>query len=406
MRWTAVWAVASAVAQTTERRVAPAAGRLMRAVEHAAEQTVASPAAQALAAAAARTVACATEQTLACAGGQTAARAREQSAARAATEILASDETLVLDATGALACATEPLVAEALPWRGAGAAGAASRWGDWRLAARGRSAPHSPAARRRRRGLRLGLIVRALLLIVLIGSASRLIAQKTPAPPTSPLLPSITVSGAPGELGLTMQILLLLTLLTLLPAVIASLTPFLRLVIVLHFLRQAVGTQTAPSNQTLLGLSLFLTIVLMQPVADQINTAAIVPLRKGEITQLEALDKAQGPIKKYLSHYVREQDLALFLEITKQPRPRNLDDVSLLVLMPAYVLSELRIGFQIGAVLFLPFLVIDLLVASITLSLGMIQLPPVMISVPFKLLLFVLVDGWNLVVGSLVKGFY
>jgi flagellar biosynthetic protein FliP len=249
--------------------------------------------------------------------------------------------------------------------------------------------------------------VRALVLILLGGSANSLFGQRAPVAPQPPQLPipGIAVSGASGELGLPMQILLLLTLLTLLPALVASLTPFLRLVIVLHFLRQAVGTQTAPSNQTLLGLALFLTIVLMQPVADQVNAEAIVPLRKGEINQIEALDKAQGPIKKYLSRYVREQDLALFLEITKQPRPRNLDEVGLLVLMPAYVLSELRIGFQIGAVLFLPFLVIDLLVASITLSLGMIQLPPVMISVPFKLLLFVLVDGWNLVVGSLVRGF-
>jgi flagellar biosynthetic protein FliP len=248
---------------------------------------------------------------------------------------------------------------------------------------------------------------RSIPLIVLIGSFCRVVAQNAPTPPRPPQLPipGITVSGEPGELGLSMQILLLLTLLTLLPAAIASLTPFLRLVIVLHFLRQAVGTQTAPSNQTLLGLALFLTIVLMQPVADQVHAEAIVPLQNQEIGQWEALEKAQGPIKQYLSRYVREQDVALFLDVTKQQRPRNLDDLNLTVLMPAYVLSELRIGFQIGAVLFLPFLVIDLLVASITLSLGMIQLPPVMISVPFKLLLFVLVDGWNLVVGSLVRGF-
>jgi flagellar biosynthetic protein FliP len=248
--------------------------------------------------------------------------------------------------------------------------------------------------------------LRTFLLIVLIGANSPGLAQNPATPPRPPQLPipGITVSDAPGELGLSMQILLLLTVLTLLPAIVASLTPFLRLLIVLHFLRQAVGTQTAPSNQTLLGLALFLTIVLMQPVADQVHGEAILPLQNGDISQLEALDKAQGPIKKYLSSYVREQDVALMLEVTAQPRPRNLDELSLRVLMPAYVLSELRIGFQIGAVLFLPFLVIDLLVASITLSLGMIQLPPVMISVPFKLLLFVLVDGWNLVVGSLVKG--
>lgn len=255
---------------------------------------------------------------------------------------------------------------------------------------------------------RAGWLLCRCLLLVLIGSYGGLVAQNAPTAPQAPQLPipGLTVSGEPGELGLSMQILLLLTLLTLLPAMIASLTPFLRLLIVLHFLRQAVGTQTAPGNQTLLGLALFLTIVLMQPVADQVHAEAIVPLEKHEIGHWEAFEKAQAPIKRYLSRYVREQDVALFLEVTRQPRPRNLDDLSLKVLMPAYVLSELRIGFQIGAVLFLPFLVIDLLVASITLSLGMIQLPPVMISVPFKLLLFVLVDGWNLVVGSLVRGFY
>ena len=144
----------------------------------------------------------------------------------------------------------------------------------------------------------------------------------------------------------------------------------------------------------------------MQPVADQVHAEAIVPLQKDEIGQMEALERAAGPVKQFLARFVREKDVALFLEITDKPRPNDLDDLDLTVLMPAYVLSELKISFQIGAVLFLPFLVIDLLVASITLSLGMIQLPPVMISVPFKLLLFVLVDGWNLVVGSLVKGFY
>ncbi len=251
-----------------------------------------------------------------------------------------------------------------------------------------------------------GIGLRCLLLLLMM--AVNLWAQAAPSPavpPDPPQAPDL-FSSNDGKLGVPMQIVLLLTLLTLLPAAIASLTPFLRLVVVLHFLRQAVGTQTAPSNQTLLGLALFLTVVLMQPVADQVHAEAIVPLQKDEIGQLEALQRAAGPVKQFLARFVREKDVALFLEITDKPRPNDLDDLDLTVLMPAYVLSELKISFQIGAVLFLPFLVIDLLVASITLSLGMIQLPPVMISVPFKLLLFVLVDGWNLVVGSLVKGFY
>lgn len=245
----------------------------------------------------------------------------------------------------------------------------------------------------------------ALLLLLLSAAVCQ---AQGPTPPAPPQAPSLDLSfGADVEkLGVPMQVLLLLTLLTLLPAFVASLTPFLRILVVLHFLRQAVGTQTAPSNQTLIGLALFLTVVLMQPVADQVHAEAIVPLQNEEIGHFEALERAGGPLKKFLSRYVREEDVALFLKIMDKPRPNNLNDLGLTVLMPAYVLSELRTAFQIGAVLFLPFLVIDLLVASITLSLGMIQLPPIMISAPFKLLLFVLVDGWNLVVGSLIEGFY
>jgi len=214
------------------------------------------------------------------------------------------------------------------------------------------------------------------------------------------------VDAPPGaEWGLPLQILLWMTLLVILPAAVVSLTPFLRLLVVFHFLRQALGTQTTPSNQVLTGLSLFLTLVLMQPTGDRIYRQAVEPLERGEITQRQALTRAAEPLKQFLSQYAREKDLALFLEIAHLPRPRNASELDLRVLMPAYVLSELRTGFQIGAVLFLPFLIIDLLVASITLSLGMLQLPPVMISAPFKILLFVLVDGWNLVVGSLVKSF-
>ena len=208
-----------------------------------------------------------------------------------------------------------------------------------------------------------------------------------------------------GDWSVPMQVLVLMTLLALLPAAIVSVTPFLRLLVVLHFLRQALGTQSTPSNQTLVGLSLFLTLALMQPTADRIYEQSVTPLEKGEIRAQQALERAAGPLKQFLTRYVREKDVALFVEISKAPRPHNLNDLDLRVLVPAYILSELRVGFQIGAVLFLPFLIIDLLVASITLSLGMLQLPPVMISAPFKILLFVLVDGWNLVVGSLMKSF-
>jgi flagellar biosynthetic protein FliP len=209
-----------------------------------------------------------------------------------------------------------------------------------------------------------------------------------------------------GTLGVPMQIVLLMTALTLLPAAIMSITPFLRISVVLHFLRQALGTQTTPSNQVLVGLSLFLTILIMNPVASEMYTKGWEPMEKGQLTTQQAFDEGSRPLKTFLLRFAREKDLQLFLEISHTPAPGKPADLDLKVIIPAYVLSELKTGFQIGAVLFLPFLVIDLVIASLTLSVGMVQLPPVMLSAPFKILLFVLVDGWNLVVGSLVKSFY
>jgi flagellar biosynthetic protein FliP len=184
------------------------------------------------------------------------------------------------------------------------------------------------------------------------------------------------------------------------------LTPFLRIVTVLHFLRQALGTQTAPSNQVLLGLGLFLSLLIVQPVAKNIYDTAWVPLEQGRLTVGQAIDTGTPPMRQFLLKFAREKDIALFLDISHAPAPKTPADIDLNVLIPAYILSELKAGFQIGAVLFLPFLVIDLIVASVTLSIGMVQLPPVMISAPFKILLFVLVDGWNLVIGSLMRSFY
>ena len=224
------------------------------------------------------------------------------------------------------------------------------------------------------------------------------------APPGSSVL-GLHFSPAGGP-GVSMQIILLLTALTLLPAVIMSVTPFLRLTVVLHFLRQALGTQSTPSNQVLIGLSLFLTMLIMQPVGSDIYHKAWEPLDKGQITYQQALDTGAQPLRAFLLRFAREKDIRLFLEAAHRPAPRTAADVELTVLIPAYILSELRTGFQIGAVLFLPFLIIDLVVASVTLSIGMMQLPPVMVSAPLKILLFVLVDGWNLVVGSLLKSFY
>ena len=222
------------------------------------------------------------------------------------------------------------------------------------------------------------------------------------------LLPGVSLGQGknPSALSAPLQIVVLLTLLTLLPAVIMSVTPFLRISVVLHFLRQALGTQATPSNQVLVGLALFLTVLIMQPVVVDMYTKGWEPMEKGDLTTEQAFDAGTQPLRAFLVRYVREKDVRLFLEITHTPAPKRPADLSLGVLAPAYMLSELKTGFQIGAVLFLPFLIIDLVVASITLSIGMVQLPPVMLSAPFKILLFVLVDGWNLVVGSLVRSFY
>jgi flagellar biosynthesis protein FliP len=210
-------------------------------------------------------------------------------------------------------------------------------------------------------------------------------------------------AGASGSVP--WNIVVLLTLLTLLPAVVMALTPFARLLVVFHFLRQALGTQTAPSNQTLIGLSLVLTFFLMQPVGASIYQAAIVPLQRGQVDAWGALELGTPPLRHFMLRFAREKDLALFLELAQAPAPARPEDVPMRVVVPAYILSELKTGFQIGAALFLPFLVVDLVVAAVTASIGMLQLPPVVISTPIKILLFVMVDGWNLVVGSLMKSF-
>jgi flagellar biosynthetic protein FliP len=213
-------------------------------------------------------------------------------------------------------------------------------------------------------------------------------------------------SGPEGSNGsVPWNIVVLLTLLTLLPALLVALTPFTRLLIVFHFLRQALGTQTAPSNQTLIGLSLVLTYFLMQPVGAAIYQTAVVPFEQGHMDALSAVERGAPPLRHFMLKYAREKDLALFLELAQTPPPPRPEDLPMRVVVPAYILSELKTGFQIGAALFLPFLVIDLVVAAVTTSIGMLQLPPVVISTPLKILLFVMVDGWNLLVGSLMKSF-
>jgi flagellar biosynthetic protein FliP len=237
--------------------------------------------------------------------------------------------------------------------------------------------------------------------------------QSTAAPLASSPIQFGTTASNPNELRITglgggsaqWTIVVLLTFLTLIPSILICMTPFARLLIVFHFLRQALGLQTTPSNQTLVGLSVIMTFFLMQPIGLAIYNNSVVPLQEGKITAIDALARSAIPMRQFMSHYVREKDIALFLEIAKEPRPANVNDISFRVLLPAYILSELKAGFQIGAVLFLPFLVVDMVVASITTSVGMMQLPPVVISTPLKLLLFLMVDGWHLLIGALMRSF-
>jgi flagellar biosynthetic protein FliP len=200
-------------------------------------------------------------------------------------------------------------------------------------------------------------------------------------------------------------ILFVLTLITLLPAILMAMTPLVRLLIVFHFLRQALGTQTAPSNPTLMGLALMMAWFLMTPVLTQVDQQAVEPYRAGQITGNDAIARGAQPVKHFLLKYAREKDLALFTAAGQVPRPNAPDDLPMRVVAPAYILSELKAGFAIGAALFLPFLLIDMVTASVTTSIGMFQLPPVVVSTPLKILLFVMVDGWNLLASSLLKSF-
>ena len=222
-------------------------------------------------------------------------------------------------------------------------------------------------------------------------------------------LPTITLgigeATDPGEVSTALQILVVLTILSVAPAILLMTTGFTRIVIVLSFVRQAMGTQSAPSNQIIVGLALFLTFFIMAPVFNQINEQALRPYLDQKINQQEALEQALQPMRQFMFSQVGEKDLQLLVDISKSPQPENQADISMLTLIPAFMLSELKRAFQMGFLLFVPFLVVDMIVASILMSMGMMMLPPIIVSLPFKILLFVLVDGWSLVVGSLVQSF-
>ncbi len=222
-------------------------------------------------------------------------------------------------------------------------------------------------------------------------------------------LPSVNLglksTDDPTEIVNSIKIILMLTVMTLAPAILILMTSFTRIIIVLSFVRQALGTQQMPPNQLLVGMALFLTLFVMSPFFSTINTEAVQPFLAGKISQDLAIDKSLAPLRKFMFHQTRDADLALFVKMSKMERPQTRADVPTQVLIPAFVLSELKTAFQIGFIIYLPFLVIDMVAASVLMAMGMMMLPPVVISMPFKIMLFVLVDGWALLFGSLVQSF-
>ncbi len=217
---------------------------------------------------------------------------------------------------------------------------------------------------------------------------------------------SITYTDQQGNLSGTLRILIILTLVAMAPFLVIMMTSFTRILIVLHFVRSAIGTQTAPPNQVLVGLTLFLTFFIMNPVITDINTNAVKPFEAGEMTQEEFVDTALTPLREFMYPQTQTKDVRLFMDIAKIDSVESIDDIPTRVLVPAFVISELRRAFIIGFLIYIPFIVIDMVVASTLMSMGMMMLPPTTISMPFKILLFVLADGWNLVIGNLVKTFY
>lgn len=258
-----------------------------------------------------------------------------------------------------------------------------------------------PERRRRSQAVAVGLIRPALLVtgvLVWTGSAW--------AQTAAPLLSlDLDTSAGPDKLAVVVQLFLLMTVLSLAPSILIMLTSFARIVIVFSLLRQALGTNQLPPNQVVIGLALFLTFYVMAPVWHQVNTDALQPLLAKEIDQQQALDKALIPIRGFMLSQTREKDLALLVNVAKLPRPANADEVPTTVLIPSFIISELKTAFQIGFMLYVPFLIIDMVVASVLLSMGMMMLPPIMVSLPFKLMIFVLADGWHLIAGSLVNSF-
>jgi len=249
------------------------------------------------------------------------------------------------------------------------------------------------------------LAIIILILFITIGGAKIVSADGFQLPSINLEIGTNENEEGGDDLVLSLRILLLLTILTLAPAILIMLTSFTRLIIVLSLIRNALATQHMPPNQVIIGLAVFLTIFIMAPVWQAVNTEAIQPYLNNEIGTEIALENAAEPIREFMFKQTREKDLALFVEMTQIERPENRDDIPLYVLIPSFIISELKTAFQIGFMIYLPFVMIDMVVASILMSMGMMMLPPVMISLPFKILLFILVDGWYLIIETLIKTF-
>ena len=223
--------------------------------------------------------------------------------------------------------------------------------------------------------------------------------------PTTPLNLSLTMNDEEGTLSGTLQMLLVITVISLAPSILVMMTSFTRIIVVLHFVRTALGLTSTPPNNVLIGLSLFLTFFIMSPVFSKVNTEAIEPFSAGELTQEEAIEAAMDPMRDFMINQTREEDVQLFLDIAKIDTVNNWDDIPTNVIIPAFIISELRAAFIIGFLIYIPFIIIDMVVASSLMSMGMMMLPPTTISMPFKVLLFIMADGWNLIVGQLVQSF-
>jgi len=246
-------------------------------------------------------------------------------------------------------------------------------------------------------------IVLLLLLVLTVQTQAQQAQQTIPFPKINL---DVGTAKDGGDVSVTLQILLMMTILSLAPSIVIMTTAYLRIIIVFHFLKSALGTQQMPPSQLLAGVALFVTFFIMAPTWNKVNDEALKPLMDNKLTTSQAYDKGIEPIRQFMFKNVREEDLELFIGLSQQARPATRNDVATYILIPAFVLSEMRAGFIMGFFLFIPFIMVDMIVSSILMSMGMMMMPPMMISLPFKILLFILVDGWNLIVSSLVRSFH